>query len=108
MEGTLQDMGMVRAFKDPSQPDGADFSGMNASLDPMEKLCFSNVLHKASVEINEKGVEIAARIDTSAEGPGPDYLNFIPLFRADRPFLFLIRDRNTGSILFIGRFAKPR
>jgi len=107
---SLQDMGMVRAFTDPRDPvKGADFTGMCASDDPRLRLYISKVLHKAFVEVNEKGTEAAAATavimmePTSARMTVP----FTPTFKADRPFLFLIRDIKTGSVLFIGRMMKP-
>jgi serpin B len=93
----LQTMGMERAFTH-----GADFSGMNGRTD----LLLSAVIHKAFVEVNEEGTEAAAAtaviVDVDSVEPTP------PQFRADRPFVFLIRHRATGSILFLGRLADPR
>ena len=90
----LQALGMKKAFGD------ADFSGMDGT----KKLYISAVLHKAFVEVNEEGTEAAAAtavviLNKSASRH--------PSFRADHPFLFLIRDKATGSILFLGRYAKP-
>src|SRR5262249_18397564 len=101
VEDTLKNMGMKRAF-DPRQ---ADFSGMTATRNPDEQLCISRVLHKAFVEVNEKGAEAAAAtamimVPKSAK---LETRPFVPEFRADRPFLFLIRDRQSGTILFLGR-----
>ena len=103
MKKTLKAMGMVRAF----DKDGAQFYGMTTSDDPMQQLYIEFVIHKAFVEVNEKGTEAAA-----ATGVGmaelTSYSNpFVPTFKADRPFLFLIRDRVTGSILFVGRLLNP-
>ncbi len=108
MKGTLQAMGMERAFRPPQRPNGADFTGMCASKDPRYRLCISKVLHKAFVEVNEKGTEAAAAtavmmVLMSARRVEP----FTPTFKADRPFVFLIRDVKTGSILFMGRMHKP-
>jgi serine protease inhibitor len=104
-------MGMVRAFKDPRAADGAQFDGMSQSQDPAQKLYVSKVLHKAFVEVSEKGTEAAAAtavmmaMPTSARPPS---VPFTPTFKADRPFLFLVRDRQSGSVLFLGRMVNPR
>ena len=102
---SLQAMGMVQAFKNPSLPDGADFSGMSESSDPRDKLYISAVLHKAFVEVNEKGTEAAAAtaVAMAAGAAMPVMVPFTPTFRADKPFVFLIRHKKTGSILFLGR-----
>jgi len=106
----LRALGMTRAFRDPGLvSDGADFSGMIDVERSGDRLFISDVIHKAFVEVNEKGTEAAAATavvmgETSAAiGTIP----FIPEFRADRPFLFLIRDRVSGCILFMGRFVRP-
>jgi serine protease inhibitor len=109
MKKTLQAMGMVRAFEDPRKPDGAQFDGMTASADPMQQLYITQVMHKAFVEVNEKGTEAAAATGMTMVMSVriPVTKPFVPTFRADRPFLFLIRDRVTGSILFVGRLLNP-
>ena len=107
---TLQQMGMVRAFADPRDPkQGAQFDGMCASADPSYRLYISKVLHKAFVEVNEKGTEAAAAtaVVMSAVRSAPRTTPFIPTFKADRPFIYLIRDKVTGSILFLGRMMEP-
>jgi serpin B len=84
--------------------DRADFSGMNGGKEPLR---ISAVIHKAYVDVNEAGTEAAA---ASAVGmralavrvPTPP----VP-FRADHPFLFLIRDRRTGNLLFLGSLTQP-
>jgi serpin B len=97
LASVLKSMGMVDAFTD-----AADFSGMNGGRD----LSISAVIHKAYVDINEEGTEAAAAtavtIRLTSMGPTPT-----PVFRADHPFLFLIRDNLSGSILFIGRQMNP-
>jgi serine protease inhibitor len=110
MEAMLQAMGMKRAFKDPRAPDGAQFDGMSQSEDPAQKLYISKVLHKAFVEVNEKGTEAAAATAVIMAKPtaAPVSIPFTPTFRADRPFVFLIRDVKTGSILFLGRMMNPK
>jgi serpin B len=94
----LKALGMVAAFSDE-----ADFSGM----DPEKRLNISEVIHKAFVEVNEEGTEAAAATAvvvgvTSVRDPEP-----VPVFRADHPFLFLIHDAQTGSLLFLGRMTNP-
>jgi serpin B len=88
-------LGMKDAFAD-----AADFSGMDGT----RNLNISAILHKAFVEVDEKGTEAAA---ATAVGvtlmSAPSY----PRFNADHPFLFLIRDNATGSILFMGRMVNP-
>jgi len=79
----------------------ADFSGLNGE----RNLFISAVLHKAFVEVNEEGTEAAAAtgvvIGLRAVAAPP------AVFRADHPFLFLIREKTCGSILFLGRLADP-
>ncbi|HXK48728.1 MAG TPA: serpin family protein [Deltaproteobacteria bacterium] len=92
---TLSRMGMPEAFGD-----AADFSGMTGS----RGLFISNVIHKAFVEVNEEGTEAAAAsavIMTKS-------MHMVREFHADHPFLFLIREHRTGSILFMGRVTDPR
>jgi serine protease inhibitor len=109
MVNTLKQMGMVRAFVNPLEPKGAQFDGMSASTDPAQQLYVSKVLHKTFVEVNEKGTEAAAAtavIMRAASAP-PVSVPFTPVFKADRPFLFLIRDVKTGGIYFVGRLLHP-
>jgi len=111
LEKPLRAMGMARAFEDPRLPNGAQFEGMSASEDPAQRLYVSKVLHKAFVEVNEKGTEAAAAAAVLTARPTeavPQSVPFTPTFRADRPFVFLIRDVRTGSILFVGRMMNPR
>ena len=101
---------MVRAFKDPRNPKtGAQFQGMTTSTDPMEQLYISKVFHKAFVEVNEKGTEAAAATAVAmfALCSLPRDVPFTPEFKADRPFVFLIREKSTGSVLFLGRMTQP-
>ncbi len=113
MTPPLQSMGMRRAFLDPAMPGGADFSGMTTSEDPSQKPFIGAVLHKAWVEVNEKGTEAAAATDVMMEATAAmpphheDLIPFTPRFRADRPFLFLIRDSKSGLVLFMGKIVKP-
>lgn len=102
---TLKNMGMKRAF-DARQ---ADFSGISASRNPDDQLFISKVLHKAFVEVNEKGAEAAAAtaVIMVPKEAKRETRPFIPEFRADRPFLFLIRDRESDTILFLGRVTQP-
>lgn len=98
LSSVLASMGMSDAF----DPGAADFSGINGEGD----LFISGVIHKAFIDLNEEGTEAAAATGvvvgtTSVDPP-------IPEFRADHPFLFLIRDNRTQSVLFMGRAAEPR
>ncbi len=95
----LKRMGMDLAFGPQ-----ADFSGMDGHT---ASLRISAVLHKAYVRVDEKGTEAAAAtavvmtLAAIMESP-------CPVFRADHPFLFLIRQKSTGSILFMGRVVEPK
>lgn len=92
----LEALGMEDAFL----PNIADFSGIDGSRD----LFISDVLHKAFVSVDEAGTEAAAAtaVIVAATGiPGPPVMVTI-----DRPFLFVIRDIPTGSILFVGRVVR--
>ena len=95
---TLKALGMKDAFDEK-----ADFSGMDGS----HWLYISAVLHKAFVEVNEKGTEAAAATAVVMALRGMPHPEPSIEFRADHPFLFLIRDSTTGSILFMGRVAQP-
>jgi serine protease inhibitor len=105
----LKALGMKTAFKEPPRNGAADFQGMTDSPDPRDKLYITKVLHKAFVEVSEKGAEAAAATAVvMAVGRGmPASFPFTPDFRADRPFVFLIRDQKSGAILFLGRLTKP-
>ena len=96
LNDTLKEMGMRDAFTFGK----ADFTGMATG----EKLYISAVVHKAFVDVNEAGTEAAA-----ATGVGIGTLSLPPpaTFRADHPFVFLIRDNATDSVLFMGRLAQP-
>ncbi len=92
---TLQNMGMKLAFTG-----SADFSGMDGKHD----LFIGLVIHQSFVEVNEEGTEAAAATAVVMERAG---VACSVEFRADRPFVFLIRDKVTGAILFVGRLAQP-
>ena len=70
-------------------------------------LSLSAVVHKAFVEVNEEGTEAAAATAVAAVATAARLEPPIPTFRADRPFLFLIRDSQSDTILFIGRMVNP-
>ncbi len=60
LKPTLEEMGMKRAFRDPREKDGAQFDGLSDAKDVLEKLYITKVLHKAYVEVGERGTEAAA------------------------------------------------
>jgi len=98
LETTLGVLGMDDAF----DPTHADFTGMSS----WPGLYIMSVVHKAFVYVHEAGTEAAAAtavvMGADASAP-PTPVEFI----VDRPFLFLIRDRGTGTILFLGRVEDP-
>lgn len=93
----LQALGMTDAFEGGK----ADFSGMTGD----KSLFLSVVEHRAIIEVDEEGTRAAAAtgggFGCSAKGPSV-------IFRADHPFLFLIRDTRTHAILFMGRVTNPK
>jgi serpin B len=98
LKETLRSMGMV----DPFQWPGANFAGLDG--DP-NWFYIGQVVHKAYADVNEEGTEAAAAtaVVMMLGGMGAQP----PVFRADHPFLFLIQENSTGSILFLGRMADP-
>jgi serpin B len=86
--------------------DAADFSGITGHRD----LFISFVIHQANIDVDEQGTEAAAAtavgMDTTGGcgGPTPERIKTL---RLNRPFLFLLRDQETGAVLFLGRVADP-
>ena len=95
LNGNLKEMGMTTAFSPR-----ADFSGMTGGRD----LMIDFVIHKAYIDVDEEGTEAAA-----ATAVGMREISALPskIFRADHPFIFLIQDRKTGNILFLGKVVDP-
>jgi serpin B len=96
----LQSLGIKDAF----DPMAANFKGMT---DSDEALFIGNVFHKAFIEVDEEGTKAAAATAVDVKkGEGPDPAEKMKEFRADRPFLFVIKHTN-GTVLFIGRVEDP-
>jgi serpin B len=94
----LSSLGAARAF----DSDRADFSGIST-----EKPFFiQDFVHKAVIQVDEEGT-VAAAVTGGAFGGGSAVQPRPIIFRADRPFLFLIRDHRTGTNLFMGRVVRP-
>jgi serine protease inhibitor len=91
----LKEMGMPSAFSK-----SADFSG----IDGTKNLFINIVVHQAFVDVNEEGTEAAAATGT---GMVVTSVPQIKTFRADHPFIFMIQERETGDILFLGRVSDP-
>ena len=94
LKETLTAMGMAGAFSEGR----ADLSGMDGQKN---WLYISDLVHKSFVDVNEQGTEAAAATGVMTSVGAPPY------FRADHPFVFLIRDNHNGSILFLGRVINP-
>lgn len=97
---TLRGMGMTSAFKAGK----ADFSGMNGK----KNLYIGAAIHKTFLAVGEEGTEAAAATavimtKTSFTQDSEETIEF----KADRPFIYIIKDNQTGAILFIGRYTKP-
>ncbi len=94
---TLSELGMEDAFELPP----ADFSGITGG----KNLYIKDAIHKAVIEVNEDGSEAAAA--TAVIMNTKSVMLPASKFKADRPFIFLIKHKSTGSILFMGRVANP-
>jgi len=93
----LAAMGMPDAF----DAQKADFSGMTGKPD----LMISSVLHQATIDVNEKGTEAAAAtvvVMNMASMPGESYT-----IRLDKPFIYVIYETTTNTIVFMGRVVNP-
>lgn len=97
MSNYLESMGMALAFT----PE-ADFLGIDGKND----LFISDIIHQAFVDVNEKGTEAAGSTGIAMPMSAINAPK-IPVFDADHPFLFLIQDTKTGTILFIGSVGDP-
>ncbi len=97
LKGILMELGMTDAFTDGL----ADFSG----IDGKRELVITDVLHKGFVGIDENGTEAAA---ATAVVIGPASVPQQATMVVDKPFVFFIKDRQTGAILFVGRVVDPR
>jgi serpin B len=91
----LAELGMPSAFGPQ-----ADFSGMSAKRD----LFISAVVHQAMVDVNEEGTEAAAATGVTMKAMA---IRRKTMFRVDHPFMFLLRENQTGSVLFMGRVEDP-
>jgi serpin B len=89
----LKSLGMASAFGD-----AANFSGMDGTTN----LIISDVIHKAFVEVNEEGTEAAATTSVHLKAR-----SMSGSFIADHPFIFLIRENGSGTLLFLGRIIDP-
>jgi len=98
LKDVLSVLGMEIAFSD-----GADFSG----IDRRDHLRFSGVLHSTFVQVDEEGTEAAGVTVIGVFGTVIGHKDTTPLMRLDRPFIFAIRERQSGTILFIGKLAIP-
>lgn len=90
-------MGMKKPFER-----GADFSGISKG-----GLWIAQIKHKGFLKVDEKGTEAAAATATQMATMAARPSHPFPVFRADHPFFFLIRDNGTGMILFMGRVDDP-
>lgn len=103
LKAPLKQLGMRTAFSNQ-----ADFTGMTKHAE----LKISEVVHKAFVEVNEKGTEAAAATAVIVRAKSTSVRHKLPtppkIFKADHPFIFIIKDNQTGSILFIGKLENPQ
>ncbi|MGD2135494.1 MAG: serpin family protein [Gemmatimonadales bacterium] len=99
LKNVLSTLGMAETFC----PNPADLTNMFEGVRPGD-LCFTEVKHKTFIDVNEEGTEAAAvtsvGVGYTSTGPQPVVI--------DRPFLFAIRERFSGTILFMGRIVDPR
>jgi len=99
MAKDLKEMGMPTAFTWP----GANFTGMSST----GELVISEVIHQTFVEVAEYGTEAAAATAVVMEVGASPPVDQPEVFNADHPFIFIIQQKDTGNILFIGRVSDP-
>ena len=100
LKATLESMGMTDAFQDGQ----ANFSGITGGRD----LVIGDVVHKAAIQVNEEGTVAAAATGFTMRLLSIPDVPKLQYFSADHPFVFLIRDEKSGTILFMGRLAEPK
>jgi serpin B len=104
LSSALKALGMVDAF----DPNAANFEGICGVSGGNAGLVIDEVIHQAFVQVTEKGAEAAAATAVTMKDAGTAYPPETPIrLTVDRPFLFLIRDRVTGAVLFMGRVIDP-
>lgn len=105
LESTLVQLGVKTAF-DPAEADLSRIDGVRPTSAGAGRLFVDQIWQQALIEVNEEGTEAAAvtGIAAAKEEKGPSNP---PRFRADHPFLFLIRENANGLILFLGRVVDP-
>ncbi len=96
----LGSLGMTRVF----DPQKAELAGISGGKEP---LWLDWVLQQAYVNVDEEGTEAAAVTAAAGGFFGAAPKPRVEVFRADHPFIFLIRDTRTGCIFFMGRLVKP-
>lgn len=100
LNNVLQEMGMKDAFTNK-----ANFSGINKN--ERKALMISNVLHKAYIDVTERGTEAAAATAVTMKLTSVRPTDKPIIFRADHPFIFMIYDNKTKQILFVGKLNNP-
>ncbi len=93
----LKTLGMPTAF----DPNSADFSGMTTE----EQLLIDEVIHEAYIAVDEEGTEAAAATAVVMRATSAPMVDVT--FEIDRPFIFALRDTETGALLFLGRVTDP-
>jgi serpin B len=96
---TLKSLGMKISFGDY-----ADFSGMTGYTD----LKIDKVIHQAFIDVSEEGTEADAATAVIIMRMTSPPINKYKIFKANHPYLFLIKDNETGSILFMEKIVNPQ
>ena len=99
LTGAFRDLGLRSAFGDD-----ADFSGMTETSEPLR---LSSAVQSTSLSVDEHGTEAASAFAAYALLGAAPHPPPVPVFRADHPFLFVIRDEESKAILFLGRVVDP-
>ncbi|CAF4459608.1 unnamed protein product [Rotaria socialis] len=104
LSDVLKSLGMVNAFSDSA----ADFTGIVSKEDDPAGLCVSKVIHKAFIDVNEKGTEAAAAtaIRLTKRRRLASAIKSVE-FKVDRPFIFMIRESHNNITFFSGKFLSP-